>query len=130
MLPGIPPADRNEPAVPDDGRRPPDERIRMRDVQPLLVSGRQLLRDCPRLTEAEFRRVMLERFRRNDQGLQDDKRNMSSGPADPAGGVFSVLALPWAMFRWLGWRGRLARHRADMDEVIRVLRSEGHFGSA
>lgn len=72
---------------------------------------------------------MLERFRANDRRLQDDKRNMSSGPADPVGGVFSVIALPLALFRWVGWRNRLARRRAEIDEAVRVLRREGHFAA-
>jgi hypothetical protein len=67
---------------------------------------------------------MLERFRATDQGLQDDKRNMTNGPADPVGGVFSVLALPWTFFRWMGWRTRLARHLSDMDEAVLALRRE------
>jgi hypothetical protein len=93
----------------------------------LIEAGRHLLREKPGLTEAEFRNLMLERFRTNDQGLQDDKRNMSGGPADPVGGLGSVFALPWALFRWLGWRSRLARHRAEVDEVVQRLRQEGRF---
>ena len=98
----------------------------MGDVSRLIEGGRQLLREDPALDEAGFRNRMLERFRANDQGLQDDQRNMNSG-MNPAAGVFSVILLPWAFFRWLGWRGRLARHHADMDEVIRTLRREGRF---
>ena len=100
----------------------------MGDVNQLIEAGRSLVREDPKLTEPNFRNLMLERFRANDQGLQDDKRNMTSGPADPMGGIFSLLALPWTFFRWLGWRSRLARHRADMDEIVRALRKEGYFG--
>src|SRR5262245_5061434 len=96
---------------------------------PLVETGRQLLRENPRLTEAEFRQLMLERFRANDQGLQRDKANMVASPGSATDGVFAVFALPWTFFRWLGWRGRLARHHADINEVVQMLRSEGHFGS-
>ena len=71
----------------------------MGDVNQLIDAGRRILLEKPELTEGEFRTLMLERFRANDQGLQDDKRNMSGGPADPVGGVFSALALPWTLFR-------------------------------
>jgi hypothetical protein len=92
--------------------------------------GRQLLLENPQLTEVEFRRLMLERFQANDQRLQADRRNMIAGPGSgEADGVFAVFALPWTIFRWLGWRGRLARHRAEVDETVRLLRQEGHFGS-
>jgi hypothetical protein len=101
----------------------------MGDLNELVETGRQFLRDKPGLTEVAFRDLMLERFRANDQGLQHDKSNMSGGPADPVGGVFSVLTLPWILFRWLGWRRRLARHHADMDEVVRMLRREGQFAA-
>ena len=101
----------------------------MGDVNQLIEAWRQLLRENPGLTEVAFRTLMLERFREKDQGLQEDKRNMSSGPADPVGGVFSVFMLPWTFIRWLGWRSRLARHRADMDKVVRTLRQEGRFAA-
>jgi hypothetical protein len=101
----------------------------MSDVNQLVETGRLLLRENPALTEAEFRNLMLERFRAADQGLQQDKSTMSGGSADPVGGVMSALMLPWIFFRWLGWRGRLARHRAAMDEAVRVLRREGRFAS-
>src|SRR5262249_41115581 len=110
--------------------RSPSARARrspMSDVKQMIEAGRQLLREKPGLTEAEFRNIMLERFRAHDQGLQDDKRNMTSGPADPVSGVFSIFALPWAFFRWIGWRTRLARHRAEMDEVVGALRREGQL---
>jgi hypothetical protein len=94
----------------------------------LLKTGRQLLRERPGLTEAEFRSLMLERFRESDQGLQEDRATMTGG-TDP-GGVGAVFALPWILFRWMGWRGRLARQRADVDGVVRILRAEGHFASA
>ena len=74
----------------------------MGDVNQLIDAGRRILLEKPELTEGEFRTLMLERFRANDQGLHDDKRNMSGGAADPVGGVFSALALPWTLFRWLG----------------------------
>jgi hypothetical protein len=131
MLPGIPPADPNEPVAPKGGRQQPDATLRPRDVEPLLEAGRRLLRDNPRLGEAEFRNLMLERFRANDQGLQRDRTNMVADPGQGEGaGIFAIFRLPWTLFRWLGWRGRLARHRAEMDEVIRVLHREGQFGSA
>jgi hypothetical protein len=101
----------------------------MGDVNQLVESGRHLLRENPGLTEAEFRNLMLGRFRANDQGLKHDKTNMTGGPADPVGGVFSLFMMPWILFRWLGWRSRLARHHADMDEVVRTLRREGQFAS-
>lgn len=82
----------------------------MDDVDQLIGAGRDLPRENPKLTEAGFRHLMLERFRANDQGLQADKRNMGSGSADPVDRIFSVLALPWTFFRWPGWHGRLARH--------------------
>ena len=126
MFPGIPPADPNEPVAAKAGRQQPDT-LRPRDVAPLLETGHRVLRENPRLTEAEFRNVMFERFRANDQGLQRDRTNMV---ADPGAGVLAIFLLPWTLFRWLGWRGRLARHRAEMDEVVRLLRSEGRFGSA
>ncbi len=97
------------------------------DANPWLEQWRHVLREKPKLTEVEFRNLMLECFRASDQRLQNDKANISAGPVDPVGGVFSVLALPWIIFRWLGWRGRLARHHAEMDETVRVLRLEGHF---
>lgn len=74
----------------------------MSDGNQMIEAARQLLREKPGLTEAEFRDAMPERFRANGQGLQNDKRNMSSGSADPVGGVFSVFALPWAFVRWIG----------------------------
>ncbi len=92
----------------------------MDDVDHLLKVGRSLLRERPALTEAEFRSLMLERFQANDQGRQQDTANMTvGGEPGPAGGVFALFALPWVLFRWLGWRGRCAapcrhgRNRAD-----------------
>ena len=100
----------------------------MNDVNELLKVGRTLLEAQPALTEAEFRKVMLERFRSNDQGLQKDRANMSVTPTvGETNGLFAVFALPWIAFRWMGWRGRQACHQADMDEVVRRLRAEGHF---
>ncbi len=102
----------------------------MNDVKPLLDTSRQLLRENPRLSETEFRKLMLEWFQANDQRLQQDKANLIASPGHgSADGVFALFMLPWTIFRWLGWRGRLARHRAEMDEVVRVLRGEGHFVS-
>jgi hypothetical protein len=102
----------------------------MADVSKLLDAGRALLREQPGLTEAEFRSRMLERFRASDQGLQRDQASMTASPGQgQADGVFAIFLLPWAVCRWLGWRGRLARHRAEMDEAVRVLRAEGHFAS-
>jgi hypothetical protein len=101
----------------------------MIDRNQLLKTGRQLLRESPALTEAEFRNLMLERFREDDQGLKRDQTNMTGGPADPVGGVLSGFVLPWIFIRWLGWRGRLARHHADMDEVVQTLRQEGKFAA-
>jgi hypothetical protein len=100
------------------------------DVKHLLEAGRQVLRQNPRLTEAEFRSLMLERFRAGDQGLQRDKAGMTASPGHGAAdGVFAVFLLPWTIFRWLGWRGRLTRHHAEMGEVVGVLRGEGYFTS-
>jgi hypothetical protein len=100
------------------------------NVNQLVESGRCLLREHPGLTEAEFRNRMLERFRARDQGLQSDTANMTVVPdAGSGSGLFAIVLLPWVAFRWLGWRGRLARHRADMEEVVHVLRREGHFAS-
>ena len=100
----------------------------MDDVKQLLETARSILRENPGLAEAEFRELMLERFREADQGLQKDAGNMVvGGDPGPTGGVFALFMLPWTLFRWLGWRGRLAKHRADLDEVVRVLRQEGHF---
>jgi hypothetical protein len=74
----------------------------------LLATGRQLLREHPKLTEAEFRNLMVERFREADQGLQQDKRNMTASPGHgSADGILTLFMLPWTFFRWLGWRGRL-----------------------
>jgi hypothetical protein len=114
MLPSNPPAGPDQP----DGAPPP------RAPAPLLEAGRRLRRENPRLNEAEFRSAMLERFRAGDEGLQSDRANMTAGEAS---GVFAILLLPWTLLRWLGWRGRLARHHAEMDEVVAVLRREGHF---
>jgi hypothetical protein len=84
----------------------------------LVESGRQLLRENPSLTEAEFRDRMLDWFRAADRGLQQDTANMAVTPAaEPGSAVIAVFMLPWTIFRWLGWRGRLARHRAEMDEA-------------
>jgi hypothetical protein len=131
MLPSIPPADPNEQAAARAGHQQVNATVRPDDVQALLEVGRHLLRENPRLSEAEFRNLMLERFRANDQGLQRDRANMGADPGQgEAAGVFAFFLFPWTVFRWLGWRGRLARHRAEMDEVVRVLRHEGHFGSA
>lgn len=94
----------------------------------LLGAARQQLRECPNLTEAEFRNLMLERFRAGDEGLQHDKSNMTASPGHgTADGVLALFMLPWTLFRWLGWRGRLSRHRAEMDVVVQALRIEGHF---
>jgi hypothetical protein len=130
MLPGIPPADPNKLVAPKDGHRQPDATLRPRAVGPLLATGRRLLRENPRLSEAEFRNLMLERFRASDQALQQDQANMTANPGHGAAdGVFAIFLLPWTVFRWLGWRGRLARHHAEMGEVVRVLRGEGHFAT-
>jgi hypothetical protein len=129
MLPGIPPPDPDEPVTSADGRRESDHRVETDDVKQMVEAGRRLLRENPRLTEAGLRKLMLERFQANDQRLQHDKATMTNGPADPVGGMFSVLMLPWVFVRWLGWRGRLRRHRAEMNEVVDVLRREGHFAS-
>jgi hypothetical protein len=72
---------------------------------------------------------MLEQFRANDQRLQQDRANMTVSPGTgDADGLFAIFALPWTVFRWFGWRGRLGRHRAQMGETVRQLRQEGHFG--
>jgi hypothetical protein len=119
MIPSIPPGDSDQPADAQDGQRSPDDTLRLREVESLVQIGRRLLRENPRLTEAEFRNLMLERFRANDQGLQRDKANMVANPGHgEAAGVFAIFALPWTLFRWLGWRGRLARHRAEMEDVV------------
>lgn len=100
----------------------------MGDVNQLVEAGRGVLRENPTLTEAAFRDLMLEQFRANDRRLQADKRSMSASPGHgQADGLFAVFTLPWTIFRWLGWRSRLARHRAEMDEAVRALRREGHF---
>jgi hypothetical protein len=100
----------------------------MGDVNRLTEAGRCVIRENPGLTEDEFRDVMLERFRAEDQGLEQDRRNMTVTPASDSGSAFfRALLLPWVAFRWLGWRGRLARHRAEIDQVVQVLRREGHF---
>src|SRR5262249_3712036 len=115
---------------PADGQRQQDHGAAM-DVSKLVEAGRQLLRENPRLTEAEFRHLMLERFRADDQGLQQDKTSMTASPGHGAAdGIFACFLLPRTVFRWRGWRGRLTRHRTEMDEVVRVLRGEGHFASA
>lgn len=130
MLPNMPPINPNESVTPAGGQRPPDLDAPKADLQPLVEAGRQLLRENPRLTEVEFRNIMLERFRANDQRLQTDKRNMSASPGHgEADGVLAMFMLPWMIFRWLGWRSRLSRHRAEMDEVVRLLRRERNFGS-
>jgi hypothetical protein len=102
----------------------------MGNVDHWVEAGRVLLHEDAGLTEAEFRERMLERFRENDLGLQQDKRAMTASPAvDSGSAFFAALLLPWTIFRWLGWRGRLARQLADMDVAVRVLRGEGHFAA-
>jgi hypothetical protein len=130
MYPGISDGP-SEPVRSGNSRPEPDHRVGMADVKQWVEAGRQLLRENPRLSEVEFRERMLDRFRANDQRLQQDRANLVASPGNGMGdGVFALFALPWSILRWLGWRGRLARHRAEMDEVVGVLRAEGHFASA
>jgi hypothetical protein len=115
---------------PADGQQAPGHRVEMTDVKYLVETGRQILHANPHLTEAEFRNLMLEHFRASDKKLQEDKANMIVSPGDSWDGVLALFELPWTVFRWLGWRDRLAGHHAEIDEVVRVLRGQGHFAPA
>ncbi len=94
----------------------------------LLQTGRELLREKPGLSEGDFLHLMLEHFRANDGDLEADADLMP--PAGPGGNAWAFVALPILYFRrWRRWRRRLARHRSEMDEAVRVLRLEGHFAA-
>ena len=123
MIPINPSSGPDQPRGTPAPRTPP-----LHAPEQLLEAGRQLLHENPRLSEAKFRSAMLERFRAGDEGLQSDQANMKAEPGyGEAAGVFAIFLLPWTLLRWLGWRGRLSRHHAEMDEVVAVLRREGHF---
>ena len=128
MIPINPSSGPDEPDGTPPPRIPAPHTPAPRAPEALLEAGRLLLRENPRLSEAEFRSAMLERFRAGDEGLQSDRANMTANPgAGEAAGVFAFFLLPWTLLRWLGWRGRLSRQQAEMDEVVAVLRREGHF---
>jgi hypothetical protein len=43
--------------------------------------------------------------------------------------VLVALLIPWQVYRLLRWYRRAARQWADVDEVVRVLRRDGHLAA-
>jgi hypothetical protein len=84
----------------------------------LVKTGRDLLRETPSLNEAQVRDRLLDLLLAEDHGLQ----------VEGAMSAMDFLIFPF-IYRWVRFRRRLSQYRADVDEVVRVLRSVGRFAS-
>lgn len=98
----------------------------MKGVDDIVAKGRALLGENPALGEADFRHRIMQEIIAEDEAARPGSTSALAG-SGAFGAVIMLFLLPVFLFRWLNWRGKLARYEADIAAAIMMLREEGFF---